>query len=285
MSDHAIETDGDAHSLAPPGEMAAGDDEAFIVDVEGYEGPLDLLLALARAQKVDLSRISILALAEQYLEFVAEARKVRIELAADYLVMAAWLAYLKSRMLLPEEEGEEEPTGEELAARLAFRLQRLQAMRDAAARLMARDQLGRDVFARGAPEGIRLIRTSEWDASLYDLLSAYAARRAINQARSVRFRRLPVWSIKEARGRLERLVGSMNDWAPLDSYLVDMLDDPELRSSVLASSLTASLELAREGQVEIRQADAFDPIYMRRRAGGAHRSAADDNAAPRGVAV
>jgi segregation and condensation protein A len=242
------------------------DGEQLIVDVDGYEGPLDLLLALARAQKVDLARISILALAEQYLAFVTEARKLRLELAADYLVMAAWLAYLKSRLLLPDEAVEDEPTGEELAARLAFRLQRLQAMRDAGARLMARNLLGRDVFPRGAPEGIRVVRTSEWDASLYELLTAYAARRAINAARHVRFRQLPVWSIKEARDRLERLVGTMTNWAPLDSYIADMLDDPALRRSVLASSFSASLELAREGRVEIRQARHYDPIYMRRRA-------------------
>ncbi|VAW17434.1 Segregation and condensation protein A [hydrothermal vent metagenome] len=241
------------------------DGHAFIVDVDGYEGPLDLLLALARVQKVDLTGISILALAEQYLAFVAEARHLRLELAADYLVMAAWLAYLKSRLLLPQDEGEEEPSGEELAARLAFRLQRLAAMRNVGARLMARNLLGRDVFARGNPEGIRTIRTSDWQASLYDLLSAYAARRAVNAAAHVRFRRLAVWSIGEARSRLERLVGTMDDWTPLDSFLVEMLDDPELRASVLASSFSASLEMAREGKIEIRQAEHYDPIYMRKR--------------------
>lgn len=242
------------------------DDEAFIVDVDGYEGPLDLLLALARVQKVDLTGISILALAEQYLQFVAEARHLRLELAADYLVMAAWLAYLKSRLLLPEDETEDEPSGEELAAQLAFRLQRLQAMRNVGAQLMARNLLGRDVFARGNPEGIRVIRTSDWQASLYDLLNAYAARRAVNAARHVRFRRLPVWTIRQARRRLERLVGAMADWAPLDSFIADMLDDPALRASVRASAFSASLEMARKGQVELRQAQAFDPIYMRKRA-------------------
>lgn len=241
------------------------DDEAFVVDVDGYEGPLDLLLALARAQKVDLTNISILALAEQFLAFVAEAKSLRLELAADYLVMAAWLAYLKSRLLLPIDDDEDEPSGEELAERLAFRLQRLAAMRDASAKLMARNLLGRDVFQRGAPEGIRTIKTSEFQASLYDLLSAYAARRAVNSARYVKFKRLPVWSIKEARGRLERLVGSMDNWAPLDSYIADMLDDPKLRASVLASSLSASLEMTREGQVDIRQAKAYDPIFVRKR--------------------
>ena len=245
------------------------EDDLFIVDVDGYEGPLGLLLALARVQKVDLTGISILALAEQYLAFVAEARHLRLELAADYLVMAAWLAYLKSRLLLPESEGEEEPTGEELAARLAFRLQRLQAMRNVGARLMARNLLGRDVFARGNPEGIRVIRTSDWQASLYDLLNAYAARRAVNAAAHVRFRRLPVWSIRQARKRLEKLVGAMDDWAPLDSFLVDLLDDPDLRASVRASAFSASLEMAREGKIEIRQAQAFDPIYMRKRVDGA----------------
>ncbi|MFV2093855.1 MAG: ScpA family protein [Hyphomicrobiales bacterium] len=241
------------------------DDDAFIVDVDGYEGPLDLLLVLSRVQKIDLTGISILALAEQYLEFVAKARHLRLELAADYLVMAAWLAYLKSRLLLPQDEDEEEPSGEELAAQLAFRLQRLQAMRNVGAQLMARNLLGRDVFGRGNPEGIRVIRTSDWQASLYDLLNAYAARRAVNAARHVRFKRVPVWSIRQARRRLERLVGAMADWAPLDSFIADMLDDPDLRSSVRASAFSASLEMARKGQVELRQAQAFDPIYMRKR--------------------
>jgi len=268
----AVEEAGDGPVLneftsSPADAVSRGDDDdAFIVDVDGYEGPLDLLLALARVQKVDLSGISILALAEQYLTFVAEARHLRLELAADYLVMAAWLAYLKSRLLLPQDEDEDEPSGEELAARLAFRLQRLHAMRNVGARLMARNLLGRDVFARGNPEGIRVIRTSEWQASLFDLLSAYGARRTHNAAARVRFRRLPVWTVRQARRRLEALVGAMDDWSSLDGFLADMLDDPDMRTSVRASVFSASLEMARQGQVELRQAQAFDPIYMRKRA-------------------
>jgi len=255
--------DGFASSVAEA-TLRPDDDDTFVVDVDGYEGPLDLLLVLARVQKVDLTGISILALAEQYLTFVAEARHLRLELAADYLVMAAWLAYLKSRLLLPQDDDEQEPSGEDLAARLAFRLQRLQAMRNVGDRLMARNRLGRDVFARGNPEGIRIIRTSDWQASLYDLLSAYAARRAVNAASSVRFRRLPVWTVRQARRRLERLVGAMDDWSSLDSFLEEMLDDPDMRTSVRASTFSASLEMARRGQIELRQAQAFDPIYIRK---------------------
>ena len=240
--------------------------DALLVDVEGYEGPLDLLLALARSQKVDLARISILALAEQYLTFIKDLRRVRIEIAADYLVMAAWLAYLKSRLLLPKEETDEGPSGEELAARLAFRLQRLHAMRSVGARLMSRDLLGRDVFERGAPEGIRVIKSSEYQATIYDLLSAYATRRSINAAGTVRFRKLPVWTIQDARVRLERMVGDIGDWQPLDMLLSEFMADTALRPSVVASSFTAALELAREGKIELRQACHYDPLYMRAKA-------------------
>lgn len=244
---------------------AAPDANQLVVDVEGYEGPLDLLLALARAQKVDITRISILELAEQYLEFIREVRSLRLELAADYLVMAAWLAFLKSRLLLPQEDDEDEPSGKELAARLAFRLQRLQAMRNVSATLMARNQLGREVFARGAPEGIHVVKTSEYTATLYDLLSAYAARRAINAARYVRFKKLPVVTVTEARSRLERLVGGLGDWQALDALLAAYLVDPDLQPSIVASSFTATLELVREGQIELRQAQHYDPLFVRRR--------------------
>lgn len=238
--------------------------DELMVDVDGFEGPLDLLLALARAQKVDLTHISILALAEQYLKFVEKARAVRLELAADYLVMAAWLAYLKSRLLLPSEDAsEEEPSGEELAARLAFRLQRLQAMRDASAALMARNLLDRDVFARGNPEGIRIDRKSEFTASLYDLLNAYAQRREVQAASTVRFRNLPVWSVKRARGILEGLVGEMGEWQMLDGLMAQYLAPPEMRATVLASTFSASLEMVRQGAVEIRQARHFEPIFIR----------------------
>ncbi|MFV2092283.1 MAG: ScpA family protein [Hyphomicrobiales bacterium] len=236
----------------------------LVVDVDGFEGPLDLLLALARNQKVDLTKISILALSEQYLAFVDKARSVRLELAADYLVMAAWLAYLKSRLLLPRDDGdEEEPSGEELAARLAFRLRRLQAMRDAGAALMARNLLNRDVFGRGNPEGIRVDRKSEFTASLYDLLTAYAARHEVKAASTVRFANLPVWSVKQAREILDRLVGELGEWQMLDSLLAHYLAPPEMRATVLASSFTATLEMVRQGAVEIRQARHFEPLYIR----------------------
>lgn len=240
--------------------------ETLVVDVEGFEGPLDLLLALARTQKVDLAKISVLALAQQYLDFLAEARKLRLEIAADYLVMAAWLAFLKSKLLLPAEPSEEgEPTGAELAALLAFRLRRLGAMRDAAAQLMTRKRLGRDVFARGMPEPIRLIRESTFGANVYDLLKAYAQQRQRTAVRSLRLPRRAVWSLKEARAELERLLGMSVDWAPLDRLLVEFLVEPELARTVLASGFSASLEMTREGKIELRQAKQFAPLLMRRR--------------------
>ncbi len=248
-------------------------DDALIVDVAGYEGPLDLLLALARTQKVDLSKISVLALADQYLVFIAEAQKVRLELAADYLVMAAWLAFLKSRLLLPREtEQGEEVSGEELARRLSFRLMRLEAMREAAAQLMTRMRLGRDVFQRGMPEGTKTIRETAHTATIYDLLHAYAdqRRRTIKVGHVVKAR--PVWSIKDARERLERLMGdvhSSTDWVAFERYLEAILVATEDGKTVLASSFGATLEMAREGRIEIRQEGPFAPIYMRPRQPGA----------------
>ena len=241
-------------------------EETLIIDVAGFEGPLDLLLQLARNQKVDISKISILALAEQYLEFIHAARRMKLEMAADYLVMAAWLAYLKSRLLIPQVEDDEETPAEELAARLAFRLQRLQAMREAGAQLMARNQLGRDVFERGDPEPIIVETKQEYADNIVDLLKAYAERRQ-KAATHDRYeiRKLPIWSVKEARATLERLLGQMDDWGRFDTWLADYLVEPERRSSVIASTFSASLELAREGVVEIRQDKAFQPIYMRRR--------------------
>jgi segregation and condensation protein A len=242
------------------------DRDRLVVDVEGFEGPLDLLLALARTQKVDLAKISVLALAQQYLDFIAEARRLRLEIAADYLVMAAWLAFLKSKLLLPEEKDEEgEPTGAELAALLAFRLKRLHAMREASAQLMTRKRLGRDVFARGLPEPIRIIRRSTYDANVYDLLKAYSQQRARTAVRSMRVRQRPVWSLKDAREELERLLGMTVDWAPLDRLLVEFLTEPELRKTALASSFTATLEMTREGSLEIRQTQSFAPLFVRRR--------------------
>ena len=245
-------------------EPSAG--ETLVVDVEGFEGPLDLLLGLARTQKVDLAKISVLALAQQYLDFIAEARRLRLEIAADYLVMAAWLAFLKSKLLLPLEPSEEgEPSGAELAALLAFRLQRLGAMRDAAAQLMTRKRLGRDVFARGMPEPIKLMRTSTYNANVYDLLKAYSQQRQRTAVRSLRMPPRTVWSIKEARTELERLLGMSLDWAPLDQLLAEFLVEPELRRTALASSFNASLEMTREGSLELRQMKPFSPLLMRRR--------------------
>ncbi|MCL4767627.1 MAG: segregation/condensation protein A [Hyphomicrobiaceae bacterium] len=240
--------------------------EALVVDLDGFEGPLDLLLAMARLQKVDLSGISILALAEQYLAFIAEADRLRLEVAADYLVMAAWLAYLKSRLLLPREGRDEaEPSGEELAQRLAFRLTRLEAMREAAAKLMTRVRLGREVFARGMPEGMRTVRETAYTAQIYDLLKAYAEQRSRTVERVHVVKARTVWSIQDARRRLESLVGeSAGSWVQLDLFLERYLQSPETGRTVLASSFGATLEMAKEGIVEIRQEAPFAPIYMRR---------------------
>lgn len=242
----------------------ADDNEAaLVIDVAGFEGPLDLLLFLARNQKVDLTRISVLALAEQYLEFVESARRVRLELAADYLVMAAWLAYLKSRLLIPQPVKDDGPSGEELAATLAFRLRRLEAIRDAAGRLVNRDRLGRDFFARGAPELIVEERRSAIDANLYDLLAAYASLRQRNAVINVTIARRRVWSLAEARLMLARLIGELDEWTALDRFLIRYLSDPEERATVIASSFAATLELIREGRIEVRQDGAFGAIYMR----------------------
>jgi segregation and condensation protein A len=243
--------------------------EILTVDLAGYEGPLDLLLALARAQKVDLAQISVLELADQYLRFIAGLDKLRLELAADYLVMAAWLAFLKSRLLLPREEKTDELiSAEEAAARLTFRLQRLDAMRRAAVQLFNRKRLGRDIFARGTPETIRTIRERQLTADIYDLIKAYAdQRRRTTVKRAHVVRRRVVWSIKDARERLERLVGASaaGDWVQLDLFLGRYLPGPEMGRTALASSFGASLEMAREGLIEIRQAEPFAPLYMRRR--------------------
>jgi segregation and condensation protein A len=241
---------------------------AMIVDVEGFEGPLDLLLALARQQKVDLSKISILALANQYLIFVEEARKMRLELAADYLVMAAWLAYLKSRLLLPETAPGEGPSAEDMALALAYRLRRLEAFREVATRLMGRPQLNRDIFARGAPEPIAEIKQPEWSATLYDLLTAYSSQRQRSVLSRVRFKKRTVWSLAEARAALERLIGMSSDWSRIDEFLISYVVEPALRSTVMASSFASALELVREGIAEIHQKESFSPLYMRKRVGG-----------------
>ena len=250
----------------------SGDEPSLMVDVEGFEGPLDLLLTLARQQKVDLAKISILALADQYLAFIEEACKMRLELAADYLVMAAWLAYLKSRLLLPEPHPAEGLSAEEMANALALRLRRLEAIRKFAEQLVSRPQLGRDVFQRGQPEPIAEIKHPQWSATLYDLLSAYASRRQIQSRSVVRVAKRTVWSLAEAREALERLIGQSMDWSPLDQYLVAYLVEPAMRATVLASSFAAALELIREGQLEAHQQGAFSPLYLRkkRNADGAH---------------
>lgn len=235
--------------------------DALTIEIDGWEGPLDLLLNLARAQKVDLRELSILALVEQYLAFIGDARALRLEIAADYLVMAAWLAYLKSALLLPREEAPE-PDPEELALRLQRRLQRLDAMREAAARLMARDRIGRDVFVRGAPEGLRTIRRPDWQVSLYDLLAAYGAVDARNRPVLHVVSRRPVMSLDEAIRRVALAVGGAIEWSALES-LMPAADDPALARSIRASSFLAALELARQGKVAIRQEGAFQPLYVR----------------------
>lgn len=255
--------------LWAPDEDARDPADALVIDVDGFEGPLDLLLHLARNQKVDLARISILALAEQYLVFVDRARKLRLELAADYLVMAAWLAFLKSKLLIPKIPGEDGESGEELAAALQFRLKRLEAMRDAAARLVNRNRLGRDVMARGMPEIVVLEKQTTYQASLYDLLTAYAIQRQRQAITNVRIARRTVWSLQDARDLLTRLVGRMRDWTALDRFLIDYMTTPQERATAIASSFAASLEMVREGMLEIRQEDAFAPIYLRARAAAA----------------
>jgi segregation and condensation protein A len=243
----------------------APDEPTLVVDVEGYEGPLDLLLALARNQKVDLAKISILALADQYLAFIEQARKLRLELAADYLVMAAWLAYLKSRLLLPEPPTAEGPSAEDMATALANRLRRLEAIREAAKLLMTRPQLDRDIFARGQPEAIVDIKHQKWTATLYDLLTAYASQRQRRVLANVHLAKRTVWSLAEARASLERLVGMSEDWTCMDEYLLSYVVEPSQRATVFASSFAAALELVREGEAEVNQAQAFAPIYVRKR--------------------
>src|SRR5262249_4947297 len=245
-------------------ERASGD-PALVVDVEGFEGPLDLLLALARQQKVDLAKISILALADQYLAFIEEARKLRLELAADYLVMAAWLAYLKSRLLLPDMSVPEGQSAEDMATALALRLKRLEAIRGGADRLFARAQLNRDVFRRGQPEPIAHIKHPQWTATIYDLLSAYAQQRQRSALAHVRLAKRTVWSLAEAREVLERLIGGASDWSRLDEYLISFVVEPSQVPTVFASSFASTLQMVREGVMEVHQQGAFAPLYVRKR--------------------
>lgn len=236
-------------------------EEQLTLDLEVWEGPLDVLLSLARAQKVDLRQISILQLVDQYLEFVARER-ARLEVAADYLVMAAWLAYLKSALLLPKVDIGEEPSAEELAWRLQMRLERLQSMREAGARLMTGDRLGRDVFGRGAPEGLRVVRHVAWEADLYDLIAAYGQVRARTRPALHVVQTRPVMTLETALARVAALVGSAIDWRRIEAFLPEIVD-PRLRKSALASSFLAALELARQGRVELRQERAFAPLLLR----------------------
>jgi segregation and condensation protein A len=249
--------------LEPLDRMAA---EALIVDVDGFEGPLDLLLTLSRTQKVDLRRVSVLQLAEQYLVFVAQAQALRIELAADYLVMATWLAYLKSRLLLPPEPGAEGPSAEDLAAHLAFQLERLSAMRDAAARLMARDHKGRDFFVRGLPEDVTRHRNVSYRATLLDLMRAYARIRTKDDFRPFILDRKHVFTMEQALERMRSLIGFAGGWADLTSFIPEGWDlHPMRRRSSTAAHFAAMLEMAKAGQVDIRQGETFAPIQIKRR--------------------
>ena len=243
--------------------------DALFVDVDGFEGPLDLLLQLARNQKVDLRKISVLALAEQYLLFIARAKTLRIELAADYLVLAAWLTFLKSRLLLPRDPDDEGQSGEELAAHLAFQLERLAAMRDSAARLMARDQKGRDFFVRGIPEDVNRVRRVRYTASLLDLMQDYARVRTRDEFRPFTFIREHVMTLEHALERMRGLIGYAGEWTDLMSYLPQGWEtDPKRRRSATASHFAASLELAKGGAIQIRQSETFAPIQIKAVQGG-----------------
>jgi len=247
---------------------AASPQSALVVTVDGFEGPLDLLLALARTQKVDISKISVLKLADQYLEFIERAKRFNLELAADYLVMAAWLAYLKSRLMLPQPNSQDgEPTADEMAARLRWRLQRLEAMREAAARLMARDRLGREVFARGAPEPVKVVKLATYTDTLYDLLTAYATQRLKKVGgKAYKPVHIPVLLIEEARARIERMLGRIGSWNGLSHLLPIDWQSGQRRRSALASTLLACLELTRDGRLELRQLKPFDEVYVKDKA-------------------
>ncbi|MEM1384848.1 MAG: ScpA family protein [Pseudomonadota bacterium] len=275
MAEGALDPDAIDRFELPVRDAAAIEAEGFAVSLDGYEGPLDVLLDLARRQKVDLRRISVLMLVEQYLAFVAEMRAQRIELAADYLVMAAWLAYLKSRLLLPPPEAGDEPSADDLAARLAWQLERLEAMRKAAASLMAQDQLGRDRFARGMPEHVTEETEIRWTASQFDLLQAYARLRTREAYRPLTIELPPVMRLDDALMWLENTVGESVDWTVLTSFLPEGWRlAPEKRRSALAAAFAAALELARRGTVELRQEEAFGPILLRKPADERQEAAA-----------
>ena len=269
MADDKFALEDDLPFDTAPRDQQAIDAETLLVNVDGFEGPLDLLLTLARTQKVDLAKISVLQLAEQYLKFIAEAQTLRIELAADYLVMAAWLAFLKSRLLLPKTEEEAGMSGEDMAAHLAFQLERLEAMRRVSAQLMGRDQLGRDFFKRGMTEALTVKRQTTWDASLSDLLKAYARVKTKDDYAPLNYDPREVFTIDAAMTRLKSLLGNMPEWNTLVSYLPEGWNlEPAKRRSAVASSFSAMLELAKRGDVEIKQERVFAPIFMRQRQAG-----------------
>lgn len=251
---------------SPEPETAPSHNEGLIVDLDGYEGPIDMLLVLARQQKVDLLNISILQLADQYLAFISEAKRLRLEIAADYLVMAAWLAYLKSRLLLPEPEDDDEPSGPEMLEALAFQLRRLEAMQEVGGKVMALPRLGRDIFPRGAPEGVKITRTPVYTLTLYELLKAYGAQQSRGKGETLEIAPTEIYTVDEALERLERLLGQIPDWKTLRTFLPDDIRGGLILRSAIASTFAASLELAKSGKLELRQSGAFKPIFLRPRA-------------------
>lgn len=245
------------------------DTDQLLLNIDGYEGPISVLLDMARTQKVDLTQISILQLARQYLSFVERAKALNLELAAEYLVMAAWLAYLKSRLLLPKSNDDEEVSAEEMAEALQFQLRRLEAMQDASEALGKRPQLGQDVFGRGQPEGLEVITRTKWDASLYDLLKAYGDIKRRNEDSHYDLPEFTLMSTEEAVSRLSRMLGNLprkgphSVWATLFSFMPERIKDKLYARSAMASTFTASLEMVKQGQLEIKQDGAFRPIYVR----------------------
>lgn len=236
----------------------------LVLNIDGFEGPIDMLLHLARKQKVDLAQISIHQIVDQYLRFIETAKRLRVELAADYLVMASWLAYLKSKLLVPKVELDDEDNGD-LAEHLHFRLQQLESMREAAKALVSRPRLGVSVFARPEPEGVEITKQKQFDASLYDLLTAYAEQSQRKRVTTYKVAKREVWSINDARDRLDMKVSMINDWDSLDSLLSEFLTEPEMTETVTASGFGAILEYAKEGRLDIRQSAHFEPIYVRSR--------------------
>ncbi len=259
------------HTDNPPADEGLGAATDFglqgqlVLNLDGFEGPIDLLLSLSRAQKVDITKISILALAEQYLAFITNAQKVHLELAADYLVMAAWLAYLKSRLLLPDDHSEEQPSGQQMAEALAFQMQRLESMQEAGQRLFQMPMMGRDVFSIGAPEGVEVINDAVFEPSLYELMRSYGALRSRNTDTMLHITPQELFSVEQAVERLRQLLGDIPDWADLAGFLPKDLKGSLIMRSALASTFAATLELVRQGQAELRQDGAFSPIYIRAR--------------------